>query len=120
VVQFIHEARCSLFNKFNCGHRIFAAKIAGDNLKIGFIFHFSESFVPGESEIQTEIILIFDLFIEFKTRLDANLIAGEVIDRLIIDNNNSWNGDKTRASERHELAKSCFRSYDRRNENVNI
>jgi hypothetical protein len=27
------------FNKFNCGYRIFAAKITGDNFKIDFIFY---------------------------------------------------------------------------------
>jgi hypothetical protein len=57
---------------------------------------------------------------EFKTRLDVNLIVGEMADRLIIDNDNGWNGDKTRANERHELAKSRFRDYDKRSKNVNI
>jgi hypothetical protein len=94
--------------------------MAGDNFKIGFIFYFSKFFVPGESEIQAEIILIFDLFMKFKTRLDVNLIAGEIADRLIIDNDNSWNGDKTRANKRHELVKSRFRDYDGRSKNVNI
>jgi hypothetical protein len=89
IVQLIHEARYSFFNKFNCGYRIFIAKMASDNLKIGFIFYFNKFFVPDENKIQAEIILIFDLFMNFKTRLDANLIAGEIADRLIIDNDNS-------------------------------
>jgi hypothetical protein len=120
VIQFIYEVRCNLFNKFSCGHRIFAAEMAGDDLKIDFIFYFSEFFVPDENEIQAEIILIFDLFMEFKTRLDANLIAGEMADKLIVDNDNDWNGDKARASEKHELAKSHFRNHDRRNKGINI
>jgi hypothetical protein len=66
------------------------------------------------------IILIFNLFMEFKTRFDVNLIAGEIIDRLIIDNDNNWNDNKTRANERHELAKLHFRDFDERSENVNI
>jgi hypothetical protein len=63
---------------------------------------------------------MFDLFMEFKTRLDVNLIIGEITDRLIIDNDNNWNGDKTRASEKHELIKSRFKNYDGRSENINI
>jgi hypothetical protein len=43
-----------------------------------------------------------------------------MIDRLIIDNDNNWNGDKTRVSEKHELAKSRFRNYSGRSEGINI
>jgi hypothetical protein len=57
---------------------------------------------------------------KFKTRLNVNLIAGKIIDRLIIDNNNNWNDNKTRANEKYELAKSRFRNYNRRSKNVNI
>jgi hypothetical protein len=57
---------------------------------------------------------------EFKTRFDINLIVGEMTDRLIIDNNDNWNGDKTRVSERYELVKLRFRNYSERDENVNI
>jgi hypothetical protein len=57
---------------------------------------------------------------EFKMLFDVNLIAGEIIDKLIIDNDNSWNGDKTRVSKKYELIKSRFRDYDRRSESVNI
>jgi hypothetical protein len=48
------------------------------------------------------------------------LIIEEIVNKLIIDNDNSWNGDKTRANERHELAKSRFRDYDERNKDINI
>jgi hypothetical protein len=41
-------------------------------------------------------------------------------DKLIIDNDNSWNDNKTCANEKHELAKSCFRNYNKRNKNKNI
>jgi hypothetical protein len=51
MIQFIYEARCNLFDKFNCDHRIFAAEMAGDDFKIGFIFYFSKFFVSGENEI---------------------------------------------------------------------
>jgi hypothetical protein len=57
---------------------------------------------------------------KFKTRFNVNLIAGKIIDGLIIDNDNGWNGDKTRANERHELAKLYFKNYDERSEDVNI
>jgi hypothetical protein len=57
---------------------------------------------------------------EFKTRFDVNLIAGKVIDGLIIDNDNNWNDNKTRANERHELIKSRFKDYGGRNKNKNI
>jgi hypothetical protein len=57
---------------------------------------------------------------EFKTRLNVNLIAGEITDRLIIDNDNNWNDNKTRASEKHELIKSRFKNYNRYSEDVNI
>jgi hypothetical protein len=57
---------------------------------------------------------------EFKTSFDVNLIAGKITDKLIIDNNNGWNGDKTRVSERYELAKSRFKNYNERSKNVNI
>jgi hypothetical protein len=120
VIQLIYEAKCNLFNKFSCGYRIFAAKIAGDNFNAGFIFYFNEFFVPDENEIQIEIILIFNLFIEFKTRFNANLIAGEMTDKLIIDNDNNQNGNKTRANEKHELAKPYFRDYNKRNKDINI
>jgi hypothetical protein len=63
---------------------------------------------------------MFDLFMEFKTHFDANLIAEEMADKLIIDNDNGWNGNKTRASEKHELAKSRFKNHNRRSEDVNI
>jgi hypothetical protein len=75
VVQFIYKTRYSFFNEFSCGHRIFAAEITGDNLKADFIFYFNEFFVSDKSEVQPEIILIFDLFMEFKTRFDVNLIV---------------------------------------------
>jgi hypothetical protein len=52
VIQFVYEARCSLFNKFSCGYRIFAAEMAGDNFKADFIFYFSEFFVPDENKVQ--------------------------------------------------------------------
>jgi hypothetical protein len=57
---------------------------------------------------------------EFKTRLNANLIAEEIIDRLIINNDNDWNDNKTRASEKHELTKSRFKNHNTRSENINI
>jgi hypothetical protein len=57
---------------------------------------------------------------KFKTRFDVNLIVGEVVDRLIVDNDNGWNDDKARASEKYELVKSRFRDYDGRNKNINI
>jgi hypothetical protein len=57
---------------------------------------------------------------KFKTRFDINLIAGEIADGLIIDNDNGWNDNKMRANERHELAKSRFRNYNKRNKNINI
>jgi hypothetical protein len=63
---------------------------------------------------------MLDLFMEFKTRFNVNLIAGEVTDRLIINNDNGWNGDKTRASKKHKLTKLRFRNYNRRNKDVNI
>jgi hypothetical protein len=63
---------------------------------------------------------MFDLFMEFKTRLNVNLIAGEMTDRLIVDNDDGWNGNKTRANERHELIKSRFKDYDKHSEGVNI
>jgi hypothetical protein len=63
---------------------------------------------------------MLDLFMEFKTRLNANLIAGEMVDKLIVDNDDGWNGDKTRANEKHELAKSRFRNHSGCSENVNI
>jgi hypothetical protein len=89
MIQLIHEAEYNFFNKFNCGHRIFTAEITGDNLKADFIFYFNKFFIPNKNEIQTEIILVFNLFIELKTRLNANFIAGKIIDKLIIDNNNN-------------------------------
>jgi hypothetical protein len=57
---------------------------------------------------------------KFKTRFNVNLIAEEIIDKLIIDNNNSWNNNKTRANEKYELIKSRFKDYNRRSEGVNI
>jgi hypothetical protein len=63
---------------------------------------------------------MFDLFIKFKTHFDANLIAEEMVDKLLIDNNDNWNDNKTRVNEKYELAKSRFRNYNKRNKNVNI
>jgi hypothetical protein len=51
IIQFIYEVRYSFFNEFSCDHRIFTAEITGDNLKIGFIFYFSEFFILDKNEV---------------------------------------------------------------------
>jgi hypothetical protein len=43
-----------------------------------------------------------------------------MIDELIIDNDNDWNGNKTRTSEKHELVKPRFKNYNKRSKDVNV